>query len=47
MAVINSLVEGPVDEAAAARIIRAAGHISGVVYGRKRHRVYMDKNWRV
>jgi hypothetical protein len=35
MAVINSLVEGNMDEAAAIRIIEAAGHTHGTCFGKK------------
>lgn len=35
MAVINLLVEGDLDEAAAARVVGTAGHIPGVCYGKK------------
>jgi hypothetical protein len=33
MATIHALVEGPMDEAVAAKIIRAAGHVPGTCYG--------------
>lgn len=33
MATIHTLVEGPMDEAAAAKIIKAAGHVPGTCYG--------------
>ncbi len=35
MAVVNSLVEGDMDEAAAIRIIEAAGHTHGTCFGKK------------
>lgn len=35
MAVINSLVEGDMDEAAAIRIIEAAGHTHGTCFGKR------------
>lgn len=35
MIVVNALVEGRMDEAVAKRIIEAAGHLPGTVYGRK------------
>jgi hypothetical protein len=35
MALINTLVEGLMDEAVAARVVEAAGHLPGVCYGKK------------
>lgn len=35
MTVVNALVEGVLDEAAAIRIIEASGHVVGTIYGKK------------
>ena len=43
MKVVNALVEGDMDEAAVKRIIEAAGHLPGTVYGKRGYGYIREK----